>query len=83
MAPACHYLGRGKATLAMLLTHDAVNFGSGYFPASFARPEQSGFLTVAAGQRPAVRQSPLAPDADPLFLNPRPAERRFRAEGKT
>jgi hypothetical protein len=48
MDPACHYLGHGEATLAFLLTLDAVNFGSGYFPAIFARPEQSGFLTVAA-----------------------------------
>jgi hypothetical protein len=48
MDPACHYLGRGEATLAFLLTLDAVNFGSGYFPAIFTRPEQSGFRTVAA-----------------------------------
>jgi hypothetical protein len=48
MDPACHYLGHGEATLAFLLTLDAVNFGSGSFPAIFARPEQSGFLTVAA-----------------------------------
>ena len=46
--PACHYLGRGEATVAFLLTLDAVNFGSGYFPAILPRPEQSGFRTVAA-----------------------------------
>lgn len=48
MDPACHYLGHGEATLVFLLTLDAVNFGSGYFPAILDRPEQSGFLTVAA-----------------------------------
>lgn len=48
MDAACHYLGRGEATVAFLLTLDAVNFGSGYFPAILPRPEQSGFLTVAA-----------------------------------
>jgi len=46
--PDCHYLGAGEATVAFLLTLDAVNFGSGYFPAIFDRPEQSGFFTVAA-----------------------------------
>jgi hypothetical protein len=48
MDPACHYLGHGEATLAFLLTLDAVNFGSGYFPDILPRPEQSGFRTVAA-----------------------------------
>jgi hypothetical protein len=61
MDPACHYLGHGEATLAFLLTLDAVNFGSGYFPAIFARPEQSGFLTVAAALTAHFeRQGPLS-----------------------
>lgn len=48
MDPAYHYLGHGEATLAFLFTLDAINFGSGYFPAILPRPEQSGFRTVAA-----------------------------------
>jgi hypothetical protein len=47
MDPACHDLGRGEGILAFLLTLDAVNFGSGNFPAIFTCPEQSGFRTVA------------------------------------
>jgi len=47
MDPACHYLGHEEATLAFLLTLDAVNFGSGYFPDIFSSAERSGFRTVA------------------------------------
>ena len=36
--PATHYLGHGKDTLAFILTLDAINFGSGYFPQVRKRP---------------------------------------------
>lgn len=47
--PATHYLCHGKDTLAFILTLDAVNFGSGYFPHVRKRPGHSGYFTMAAG----------------------------------
>ena len=46
--PATHYLGHGQGTLAFLVTLDAINFGSGYFPHLRKRPGLSGYFTVAA-----------------------------------
>ncbi|HOD36718.1 MAG TPA: queuosine salvage family protein [Syntrophales bacterium] len=46
--PACHYLGRGEDTASFLLTLNAVNFGSGYFPHLRKRPGLSGYFTVAS-----------------------------------
>ncbi len=43
-----HYLGHGDDTAAFLLTLDAINFGSGYFPRLRKRPGLSGYFTVAA-----------------------------------
>jgi hypothetical protein len=45
---ATHYLGRPEATLAYVVTLDAINFGSGYFPKLTKRPAMSGYFTVAA-----------------------------------
>lgn len=46
--PASHYLGHGDDTAAFLLTLDAINFGSGYFPRLRKRPGMSGYFTVAS-----------------------------------
>ena len=46
--PARHYLGCGEDTAAFLLTLNAVNFGSGYFPLLRKRPGMSGYFTVAS-----------------------------------
>ena len=46
--PAHHYLGHGDDTVAFLLTLDAINFGSGYFPHMRKRPGMSGYFTVAS-----------------------------------
>jgi hypothetical protein len=43
-----YYLGREKDTLAFLLTLNAINFGSGFFPHLSKRPGMSGFYTIAA-----------------------------------
>ena len=45
--PATHYLGEPEATLAYVVTLDAINFGSGYFPHLRKRPGMSGYFTVA------------------------------------
>jgi hypothetical protein len=51
--PTTHYVGQGKDTLLFVLTLDAINFGSGYFPHLKKRPgpnggNMSGYFTVAA-----------------------------------
>jgi hypothetical protein len=48
--PERHYLegGRGEVA-AYLLTLDAINFGSGWFPTLRKRPGCSGYYTVASG----------------------------------
>ncbi len=42
-----HFLGRPDDTVAYVVTLDAVNFGSGYFPHLTKRPGCSGYSTVA------------------------------------
>ena len=46
--PATHYLGEPEATLAYVVTLDAINFGSGYFPHLRKRAGMSGYFTVAS-----------------------------------
>lgn len=43
-----HYFGHGDDTVAFVLTLDAINFGSGYFPHLRKRPGMSGYMTVAS-----------------------------------
>jgi hypothetical protein len=45
--PAHHQLGDPGTTLAYVLTLDAVNFGSGWFPKLRKRPGLSGYFTIA------------------------------------
>src|SRR5215217_6684520 len=46
--PERHYLeGDRAAVAAYLLTLDAINFGSGWFPTLRKRPGSSGYFTVA------------------------------------
>lgn len=62
MDPAIHYLGHGCDTVAYLLTLDAINFGSGYFPEIFGDPRRSGYRTIAAAlARHFTRHGPTAP----------------------
>ncbi|MFI5215673.1 MAG: queuosine salvage family protein [Candidatus Limnocylindria bacterium] len=49
--PAHHLLGRGGDTLAYVITLDAINFGSGWFPYLEKRPGLSGYFTVASALR--------------------------------
>ena len=57
--PATHFLGESDQTLAYLVTLDAINFGSGYFPLLRKRPGMSGYFTVASSLKDAW---PLAAD---------------------
>ena len=46
--PDYHFVGDPADTVAYVLTLDAINFGSGYFPHLRKRPGLSGYFTVAA-----------------------------------
>jgi hypothetical protein len=46
--PECHYLGKQEKTVAFLLTLNAINFGSGYFPQLVKRPGMSGYFSIAS-----------------------------------
>ncbi|MCY4588913.1 MAG: hypothetical protein OXB98_23050 [Bryobacterales bacterium] len=61
--PAYHYVGHGPATLAFILTLDAVNFGSGYFPGLRKRRGLSGYFTVASSLNDYFGEfGPISPD---------------------
>jgi hypothetical protein len=49
--PAHHALPDPAHTLAFVITLDAINFGSGWFPLLAKRPGRSGYLTIAAALR--------------------------------
>jgi hypothetical protein len=49
--PAHHFRGSAEATLAYVVTLDAVNFGSGWFPHLRKRDGLSGYGTIASGLR--------------------------------
>jgi hypothetical protein len=76
--PATHYLGEPEQTLAYLVTLDAINFGSGYFPHLQKRPGLSGYFTVAASLKDAwplsvgQLQSLSATDCARIFGQPSP-----------
>jgi len=45
--PRHHYLGDPREIVAYILTLNAINFGSGYFPHLQKRPRLSGYFTIA------------------------------------
>jgi hypothetical protein len=58
--PGHHALATPEATLAFVLTLNAVNFGSGWFPVLRKLPGKSGYLTVSTLLRERfVRSGPL------------------------
>jgi len=49
--PIDYYVGTPEDTAAYILTLDAINFGSGYFPYLAKRPGYSGYFTIAMSLR--------------------------------
>lgn len=47
--PATHHVGTESSRLAYVITLDAINFGSGWFPKLRKREGRSGYFTVAMG----------------------------------
>ena len=59
--PGCHYLGKKEDTVNFLMTLNAINFGSGYFPHLRKRPGMSGYFTIASSLNDVYeRQGPLS-----------------------
>ena len=59
--PESHYFGAPDETLAFVLTLDAINFGSGYFPKLTKRPGLSGYFTIATSLKECYEgESPLS-----------------------
>ncbi len=59
--PDCHYLGKKEDTVRFLVTLNAINFGSGYFPYLRKRPGMSGYYTIASLLNDVCeRQGPLS-----------------------
>jgi hypothetical protein len=54
--PQYHFHGDPADTVAYILTLDAINFGSGYFPFLHKRPDLSGYFTIAAALTDHFRQ---------------------------
>jgi len=60
-----HFVGDEAETVAYVVTLDAVNFGSGYFPHLSKRPSMSGYYSIASALTDRYRQQgPL--DAEEL-----------------
>jgi hypothetical protein len=60
--PETHFLGQGPATAAYMLTLDAINFGSGYFPHLRRRDGRSGYFHVARALKERWEQrGPMTP----------------------
>ena len=49
--PAHYFSGDESETLAFVVSLDAINFGSGWFPALHKRPGMSGYRTIATACR--------------------------------
>lgn len=69
--PVHHYLGHGEDTAAYILTLEAINFGSGYFPFLKKTVHSSGYFTIAAklkahfeGHGPFTAEELMCMDAD-------------------
>jgi hypothetical protein len=54
--PQYHFHGEPADTVAYILTLDAINFGSGYFPYLRKRTDLSGYFTIAAALTDHFRQ---------------------------
>jgi hypothetical protein len=58
---AHHVRAEPETTVAFVVTLDAVNFGSGWFPLLQKRPDMSGYFTIATALKERFeRQGPLA-----------------------
>src|SRR5438128_11398107 len=66
--PATHYAGEPEATQAYVVTLDAINFGSGYFPHLKQRPGMSPYFTLPTSltDHPPTHRPPSPAHPQPL-----------------
>jgi len=69
--PAHHRVDGSRSTLAFVLTLNAINFGSGYFPFLSKRPGLSGYLTIATSLKEQFRSRGPWSAGDLIALEPR------------
>jgi hypothetical protein len=55
--PGHHRVGDDDATLAFVVTLNAINFGSGWFPFLSKRPGKSGYMTIATNLKQHFQRS--------------------------
>lgn len=55
--PDCHYIGNQEDTVNFLITLNAINFGSGYFPHLRKRSGMSGYFTMASSLKNAYQKT--------------------------
>lgn len=79
--PAHEPFARDDDTLAFVLTLNAVNFGSGWFPRLRKRPGRSGYLTVAGALRERFAAQGAFSPAELEALEARDCARLFGQQG--
>jgi hypothetical protein len=77
LGPATHFVGPADPTLAFVVTLDAINFGSGYFPRLKKRPGLSGYFTVASSLKDVYEQKGPLSAAQLQALTPGDCARIF------
>jgi hypothetical protein len=75
--PATHFIRAPEDTLAYLVTLDAINFGSGYFPRFRKRPGMSGYFTVASSLKASFERHGAWSSAELRRLAPDDCARTF------
>jgi len=80
--PANHFLDQGEGTLAFVLSLDAINFGSGWFPHLKKRPGLSGYFTIAASLNDFFRAEGPIPANRLALLNAGDCARIFGQDRK-
>jgi hypothetical protein len=79
--PAQHEQGSESQTLAYVVTLDAVNFGSGWFPHLKKRPGCSGYFTVAGAMKDHFDKSGAWGAEDLVALTPERCASVFEQDG--
>ncbi|MGI9253721.1 MAG: queuosine salvage family protein, partial [Thermomicrobiales bacterium] len=65
-----HYRGDPESTAAFIMTLDAINFGSGWFPVLAKRPGMSGYYTIASSLADRFRAAGPMSAADLADITP-------------
>jgi hypothetical protein len=78
--PAHHHRGDDDSTLAYVVCLDAVNFGSGWFPALVKRPGLSGYFTIATALKERFETGGPLEAGDLISIQTRDCVRIFRQE---